>query len=412
MITTFYPPYSFGGDGNFVQALSRGLAGRGHSVDVVHCVDSYESLAASAPGDREIEPAGVTVHPLRSSFGILSPLATQQTGRPLLKSAQILRILNSKRFDVIHFHNVSLVGGPGLLRLGKAIKLYTLHEHWLLCPMHTLFRDQVELCTGKRCISCSLRYKRPPQWWRYTGLLNRSLQEVDLFLAPTEFTREIHRKSGLPMRDIRVLENFHQPCEQPYEQREEEMPTRKFFLFVGRLEKLKGVSDLIEAIRPNREAGLVIAGDGAELEPLRAMAGGCDHIRFVGRIGQDRLARLYREAIAVVIPSLAYEVFALVMLEAFAQGTPVIARNRGSLAEIVHRSQGGILFDDVEGLRRALTLMRTSPGLREKLGAAGRRTWRERWTLDAHLSKYMGMIGEFDQQEPGKNWASESWREG
>ena len=51
MITTFYPPYSFGGDGNFVQALSRGLAARGHSVDIIHCVDSYQSLAASAPCD-------------------------------------------------------------------------------------------------------------------------------------------------------------------------------------------------------------------------------------------------------------------------------------------------------------------------------------------------------------------------
>jgi glycosyltransferase involved in cell wall biosynthesis len=304
-----------------VQALSRGLAARGHSVDIIHCVDSYRALAAAVPSAPELEPAGITRHALRSPFGILSPMATQQTGQPLLKSAQILRILASKSFDVILFHNVSLVGGPGVLGLGRAIKLYTLHEHWLLCPMHTLFRDQSEVCTGKRCVSCSLRYKRPPQWWRYTGLMDRNLAHVDRFLAPTEFTREIHVKSGLPMRDVRLLESFYQPGEQ----QEEGVPAQKFFLFAGRLEKLRGVSDLIEAIRPYRDAGLVIAGEGAELARLQDMARGCDHIRFLGRIGQER---------------------------------------------------------------------QTEPGLREELGAAGRKTWRERWTLDAHLSEYMDMIGE------------------
>ena len=45
-------------------------------------------------------------------------------------------------FDVINFHNISLVGGPGILEMGQALKLYMAHEHWLICPSHVLWRHQ------------------------------------------------------------------------------------------------------------------------------------------------------------------------------------------------------------------------------------------------------------------------------
>src|SRR6202043_2357264 len=57
MVTTFYPPYSFGGDAIFVEALSRGLAEQGHEVDVIHCLDSYRALARATP--REAAAGGL-----------------------------------------------------------------------------------------------------------------------------------------------------------------------------------------------------------------------------------------------------------------------------------------------------------------------------------------------------------------
>jgi len=64
MITTFYPPYNFGGDGVFVQRLSNELARRGHSVEVIHCVDSYRALGGK-------EPRGTSENHLRLSTGPL-----------------------------------------------------------------------------------------------------------------------------------------------------------------------------------------------------------------------------------------------------------------------------------------------------------------------------------------------------
>ena len=179
MVTTFYPPHHFGGDAVFIRRLSHALARRGHEVEVIHDVDAFDLLhRGDAPAPLS-EPPGVVTHPMRSSnrtMGNLSCLATHQLGRPVFHGARIQDRLERGRFDVIHFHNLSLIGGPRTLRFGDAIKLYMAHEHWLVCPMHVLWRHGRELCEGKQCIRCSLHYRRPPQLWRHTGLLEREIE--------------------------------------------------------------------------------------------------------------------------------------------------------------------------------------------------------------------------------------------
>src|SRR5215207_8082210 len=108
MVTTFYPPYSFGGDGVYVSRLSDALARRGHSVDVVHCEDAYYSAGGREPLAPVPHHENITVHRLKSRFGVLSPLVTQQVGVPGLKARALRRVFESGAFDVTHFHNVSL----------------------------------------------------------------------------------------------------------------------------------------------------------------------------------------------------------------------------------------------------------------------------------------------------------------
>jgi glycosyltransferase involved in cell wall biosynthesis len=400
MVTTFYPPWSFGGDAVFVEALSGGLAEAGHEVEVVHCLDSYRALAPRAATVAPLPaptPPAVRVHTLSSRLGILSPLATQQTGLPIFKAAALRRLLGAGRFDVIHFHNVSLVGGPAVLGYGAALKLYTIHEHWLLCPMHTLFRDNRELCTEKRCVRCAVHYGRPPQLWRHGPLLARSVAKVDAFLAATEFTRRLHLASGLPLR-IERLESFSQP---PSPQSAAAVPDRPFFLYAGRLERLKGVADLIDAFATVPGADLLIAGDGGERAALEARAGGAAPIRFLGQVPRGQLAGVVARALAVVVPSIGYEVFPQVMLEAFAAGTPVIARDRGPLGEIIEASGGGLLFNDKVELAARLRQLTVEASTRRALGEAGQRAWRRRWTLATHLRHYLDLIGGL-QAERGK----------
>lgn len=118
MVTTFYPPYHFGGDASFVQTLARALMARGHHVEVVHCQDAY-SLRSREQSAVQAGPDGVVVHRLRSSFGMLSPLITQQTGEPGVKATQLRAVLDHD-FDVVNFHDISLIGGPGVLSMSRS----------------------------------------------------------------------------------------------------------------------------------------------------------------------------------------------------------------------------------------------------------------------------------------------------
>jgi len=192
------------GNGHFPFLVLRAARQLGHEVTVVHDADSYTSLGYAAPAATALDD-GVEVITLRSSLGALSVLLTHQFGRPVVHRAEIAALLAQRQFDVVHFHNVSLVGGPGLFALARgAVTVYTAHEHWLVCPTHVLWRHGREPCTGRECIRCSLRSGRPPQLWRSAGLLERSLPHVDTFIALSEFSRQKHREFGFP-RDMEVL---------------------------------------------------------------------------------------------------------------------------------------------------------------------------------------------------------------
>jgi glycosyltransferase involved in cell wall biosynthesis len=390
-LTTFYPPYNFGGDGIGIQRLARGLARAGHHVTVVHDIDAYAALAARPLPAPQQEIEGIEVVSLRSGLGLLSPLLTQQTGRPLVNGRRIRRILDRGMFDVINFHNLSLIGGPGLLAYGHAIKLMMAHEHWLVCPTHVLWRHNRELCDARECIRCQLRYKRPPQWWRTTGLLERNLHHVDTFIAMSEFSRDKHREFGFP-REMEVLPYFL-PDSEPDALPPAPLPhPRPYFLFVGRLEKIKGLQDVIPAFAGEGESDLIIAGEGEYGPVLRAQAEGMPRVRFLGRVPVGDLADWYRHAVALIVPSLCYETFGIILLEAFRQSTPVVARDVGPLPELIRTSGGGLVFSDRPALEQAMARLLQDPAYRDTLARSGRAAFETHWSERTVVPQYLDIV--------------------
>jgi glycosyltransferase involved in cell wall biosynthesis len=388
MVTTFYPPHNFGGDGIYVQRLSNELARRGHDVTVVYSPDAYGALGgqtSSAPDGG----ANPTVRPLRERLGRLPVLVTYLTGRPGFRARELREVFRND-FDVVHFHNVSLVGGPGVLRYGDGVKLYTTHEHWLVCPMHVLWKNNREPCVTPTCLRCTLRFRRPPQLWRYGSLMERAVREIDMFLAPSRFTLGMHRERGFegPMRH---LPNFI-PATESSEPAQPHASTAPYFLVAGRLERVKGVQTLIEIFRSYDRAELVVAGDGHYGDELRRLAGGLSHVRFVGSVPFAELRRLYAGAVALLVPSVGYETFGMVTLEAFAERTPAIVRRLGGLPEAVDDSGGGYTFTTDDELVEAMEALRTQPDLRRDLGERGYRGLLEYWTTEPHLRRYFETI--------------------
>jgi glycosyltransferase involved in cell wall biosynthesis len=392
MLTTFYPPYHFGGDAIGIQRLARGLVRCGHEVTVIHDVDAHNLLHRGPEPSLEPEPEGLTVHRLKSGWGRLSSLLTQQTGRPIINGRRIRRIIDEGRFDVINFHNVSLVGGPGVLAAGSGVKLYMAHEHWLICPTHVLWRHNREPCTGRECLRCALHFRRPPQYWRYTGYLERQLRHIDTFIAMSHFSQAKHREFGFP-RAMEVLPYFL-PDPEPQDILVEGTPPqeRPYFLFVGRLERIKGLADVIPLFESYRDADLLIAGDGQEAENLKKLASRTPGVRFLGRVAPPDLRRYYRHALALIVPSVCFETFGIILIEAFSQSAPVIARRIGPFPEIVQQAQAGELFEGPEELLAAMRRLQSDGALRARLGRSGYEAYRRYWSESAVIPRYLDIV--------------------
>lgn len=394
MVTTFYPPHHFGGDAGYVLQLSKILARQGHEIDVIHDLDAFRILSKRSPEKTIEELPGVTIHGMRSNWPRLSCLATHQFARPVVHGATIRRILDERKPDIIHFHNISLVGGPGVLAYGDGIKIYTAHEHWLVCPTHVLWRNNKELCDEKHCLKCSLIYCRPPQLWRGTGYLKRQSENVDQFCSFSQFSVDMHRKFGFEA-PMRVLPSF---ISDPEIQRKAPTPSsyrgRPYFLFVGRLEKIKGVQNIIPAFREQADGELWIIGSGAYEPALRKLAGGSDNIHFLGRKEPDELRSYYAHAVAVLVPSICYEVFPMVILEALREGVPVIGSSFGPLPEIIRKSGGGLVFDSEDELRKSIRCMAHDSAAREAMAKSARAAFLEHWSERAGMRAYFSLIKE------------------
>ncbi|MBI1322220.1 glycosyltransferase [bacterium] len=406
MLTSFFGKHSFGGDSAYVDRLSRALASRGHEVHVIYCRDAFELVRGTYP-DREYRvPEGVYVHGLEAGLGPLSPLWTQQTGHPGPKWPMIREIVRRIEPDVVHFHNLSLIGGPGLLLrdFGPATRLMSAHEHWLVCPMHVLWRSDGRLCDRPKCHRCSLASGRPPQLWRHGRLMKRGLERLHRLIVPSRSAADEHRKRGVE-RPIDVLPYFL-PDDWPFARRLDAghapADQRPYFACVGRLETIKGFQDAIGQMHLFPDMDLRIAGHGEFGEHLRRQAADLPNVIFEGVLEGDRLRRLIRGARALIVPSLVPETFGYVVLEAFAQGRPVVGRHLGALPDLLNSTGGGITFESSGSLADAMRRLAEDETLANSLGRAGAESIPHRFDEETHLKQYLAWAAR-TEIEPGES---------
>jgi len=176
---------------------------------------------------------------------------------------------------------------------------------------------------------------------------------------------------------------------------------RPYFFFAGRLEKIKGVETLFPVLRRYEHADLLVAGTGTYEGALRHQAMGMANVRFLGHVTEAELQDYCRHAIAVIVPSLCYEVFPITFLEACRAGTPAIARDIGGMTEMVEQSQGGFLYHNDEELLAAIERLHTDPALRREMGRRAYQAYAERWSESAHLEAYFRVLEETARRKLG-----------
>jgi glycosyltransferase involved in cell wall biosynthesis len=399
-LNNWFPPDNYAGSGIYVYRLANALAEEDHDVTVVYDRDAFRFKSAGRSQPSMPCHRNVRVIALETGSGKWAPVLTHQTGRPIFKN-QLIKDIFREPYDVIHFNNVSLMGAPVLYRYGKGLKIATLHDYWMLCPISTLFKYGLKICRRKNCFLCTLVCKRPPQLWRYSSLLHREVEHIAAFLSPSLFLKQIHEDQGFT-RPIIHLPNLVELSEGHSKEKYDQRNT--FFLFSGRLESVKGVQEIIPSFRNGAFGRLVIAGDGAYRRELERLAAGSPYIEFMGYLDQGTLRGLYRKALATIVPSVWYDNQPTVVLESFSQGVPVVALDLAGHGELTRLSRGGLLYSDPAELRVALQQLRKNPSLRERLGSAGRNYFLTTHTREVHLKNYLSIISHLLNGHKPSEW--------
>ena len=183
------------------------------------------------------------------------------------------------------------------------------------------------------------------------SLLGTFRSGVDLFVTPSEFARGKFVEAGWDGGRIVVKPNSVHPDPGPGGERD------GYALFVGRLERIKGIEPLLAAwTESSADLRLKIVGDGPLLPMVVEAAAADERIEVLGMLEVTEIHRLLRAARFVVVPSLWYETFGRVVAEAFAAGTPVIVSDLGALSELVADGVDGVIVEpgNVTDLRKAI----------------------------------------------------------
>jgi glycosyltransferase involved in cell wall biosynthesis len=98
---------------------------------------------------------------------------------------------------------------------------------------------------------------------------------------------------------------------------------------------------------------------------------------------------LYEKAVAIIVPSIWYEVFGIIILEAFARSTPAIVRNIGGMPKIIEESGGGFVFNTEDELVYAMDRLVEDPRLRHTLGQQGHDAFQQKWSAAVHIPRYL-----------------------
>jgi glycosyltransferase involved in cell wall biosynthesis len=221
------------------------------------------------------------------------------------------------------------------------------------------------------------------QTHKFIGTYNR---KVDKLVALSNFAKSKFIEGGIDGERIVVNGNFGEDLGRLSVQSKE----RRGGLFVGRLSEEKGIMDLIRVW--NRiDYPLNVIGDGPLELSARNEAG--PNVKFLGRRSHAEIAEAMSKAAFLVVPSNWYEMFGLVVVEAFSCGLPVISSDAGSLTELVEHGVTGLLVGqrDTASLTSGIQWAIEHPKELKEMGQAGRDAFERKHTAIIHYNAIMSI---------------------
>jgi len=340
-ITAFYTPFVIGGAEMCAQNLTDWFVANGHEAAVL--------TAAPTPADEQwgADKDGYKVY--RVSTPHLYPVAAtnQQPGwkKPIWHMQDILdprneavfdRVIAEFKPDFIHIHWIQGLGYNGLKVIARhgIPTAITLHDLALACVRTTMFRG-IDECAGQ-CGTCKFSAKVKMGYLRQLPRLG--------FISPSQANLD-RVAELLPIDDY---PKFHilNPNRYPAPTVRHSPQARTRLLFVGRLEETKGINFLLgilDTLSKDFDFHLTVLGKGPEEPRLREQYGHHDWLELKGHVPQQEVSDIMATSDLLITPSLWAENSPGVVIQALANGLPVMGSDKGGLPELIQPGENGML---------------------------------------------------------------------
>ena len=317
------------------------------------------------------------------------------------------RLLHDTQPDIIYIMQYHNKISPSIIDVAKKRKLPVVHrisDFQYMCPNALFYNDTkgiCEDCLNSKYLNC-VKYKCVLNSSVYSGLkmLAKVLSEllgitkkIDAFVVPSSFTLGKLNQYGIPIEKLNHIPTFFNIKEKMYE-----IGYRPFVLFIGRIEKQKGLMTLIKAFE-NTNYNLKIIGfssDGYEDELKTYLQNKKHNIEFLGRMVFNEIEPYLSSCWCTIVPSEWYDNFPNVILESFAYKKAVIATNIGSLPELVSNNETGLTFDyaSVNSLREKIEYLFNNQSEARRMGENAYQTLLQNYSKEKHYSQLIDLFKE------------------
>ncbi len=279
----------------------------------------------------------------------------------------------------------------------------TIHDFKLVCPVYSLMShgEICEACQGRqfwkaavrRCNRGSLARSLVSTVESYVSRHAGIVDKVDRFIAVSDFQRNKLAELGVPADKITVIHNFKDATTI-----EPSFTAGEYFLYFGRIERLKGIFTLLDAAERLPQARFILVGDGdARAEVAQRLARPeLAHVELQDFASGDRLARLIQGSLATILPSEGYDNCPMAVLESLAYAKPVVGSRIGGIPELVDEGQDGWLADpgDAEDLAACLNRLWQDSESCLAMGRRGREKVLRRFNSENYYQQLLDVYGQ------------------
>ena len=275
---------------------------------------------------------------------------------------EIKRVIKEENIDIVHVHNTLSLISPSVyyaaVKMNKPV-VQTIHNFRMLCPGATFYRDGhiCEDCVSKG-LRCSLKYKcyRNSFIQTLVCVISAKIHRTTGIYSKINYIclTEFNKNKLLQLKQIKPERVFVKPNFSPLTNvcnninQNNIDDSKDYFLFVGRLEKIKGIDFLVSAWKKqkNLDKELIICGEGPLENEIRKYINenNISNIKLMGYTNHSKVMELMKKAKALLFTSVVYEAFPMTIIEAFSQGLPVISSDIGNGAQLIEDGKTGIKY--------------------------------------------------------------------